>query len=150
MNVPPVTVVDTIFRCAKIDMRAFHRLHHFYGIAFKRGRECNSSWHFDLPLNVSRLSYILRIRIAMSVCAQRRSIPYIAHAAEKNQPAYSSAPVDTGPCTLYGDSWPRPGCFGERCGMFLYSLHAGAGHGTNPVMAIMFNCFNFHLFKFWL
>jgi len=25
MNVPPVTVVDTIFRCAKIDMRAFHR-----------------------------------------------------------------------------------------------------------------------------
>jgi len=22
--------------------------------------------------------------------------------SEKNQPAYSSAPVDTGPCTLYG------------------------------------------------
>jgi len=42
---PPVTVVDTIFRCAKIDMRALHRLHHFYGIAFKRGSKCNSSWH---------------------------------------------------------------------------------------------------------
>jgi len=40
---PSVTVVDTIFRCAKFDMRAFHRLHHLYSIAFKRGSKCNSS-----------------------------------------------------------------------------------------------------------
>jgi len=97
-------------------MRAFHRLHHLYGIAFKRGSKCNSSWHLFLSLTVSWLSYILRIGIAMIVCAQRRarSIPYIADAEEKNQPAYSSAPVDTGPCTLYGDPWPRPGSFGRE------------------------------------
>ena len=34
MNVPSVAVADIFFRCAKINIMAFHRLHHLYGTAF--------------------------------------------------------------------------------------------------------------------